>query len=126
MIKPTIFLAFAAAHAGTWAAPAGEVVFVYGAVHASGAALKLGSQVQGGDAITSGEDGIVYIKTAQKRLLIIRPGQKVSIGSAIDDATSASITVLLPAKEEAVGRIKRQARQNFQFNTPVAALGVRG
>jgi hypothetical protein len=120
-------LAGSAAYAGE----AGKLVFVTGQVTVGGAAAKQDRAVQEGDELATGADGYVYVKTVDGGFLILRPNSKARIAAYhIDAANPANTRVKL----ELMGGVARSisgsgvkaARQNFRFNTPVAAIGVRG
>jgi hypothetical protein len=124
--------------AGLWvaaglasAAEAGKVIFVAGAVNADTHALALGAAVNEGELLTTGKDGYVYIKTIDDGLFILRPNTKARIAAYhVDKVNPANTRVKLElmsgvARSQS-GKAVKLARQNFRFNTPVAAIGVRG
>lgn len=119
------------AGSAAFAAEAGKLVFVTGQVTVAGAAAKQDRAVQEGDELVTGADGYVYVKTVDNGFLILRPNSKARITAYhIDPANPANTRV----KFELLGGVARSisgqgvkaARQNFRFNTPVAAIGVRG
>ncbi|MEV4780581.1 FecR family protein [Burkholderia sp. LMU1-1-1.1] len=117
----------AAAHAGE----AARVVFVAGEVQAGPRALALGDAIQEGDAITTGVAGYVYLKTVDNGLLILRPSTRARIVTYhVDKAdprrTQIKFELLSGVARSVSGDAVKLARQNFRFNTPVAAIGVRG
>lgn len=113
------------------AAEAGRIVFVTGQAHAAGHVVTLGDAVQEGDEISTGPDGYIYMKTVDNGFLILRPGSKARVVAYHVDAHNPANTrvkfELLNGVARAIsGEGVKQARQNFRFNTPVAAIGVRG
>ncbi|MDL2356712.1 MAG: FecR domain-containing protein [Pseudomonadota bacterium] len=117
--------------ASALAAEAGRVVFVVGQaqVGARGAALDM--PVQEGDALSTGADGYIYLKTVDDGFLILRPNSQAKISAYhIDRLNPANTRVKLELVKGVARSISglgvKQARQNFRFNTPVAAIGVRG
>lgn len=114
-----------------FAGEAGRIVFVSGEVRSTRGAAAMGDAIQEGDELSTGKDGYVYLKTVDDGLLILRPASRARIVSYyIDSANPANTRVkleLLSGVARAVsGNGVKQARQNFRFNTPVAAIGVRG
>lgn len=113
------------------AAEAGRVVFVTGQAQLANQAAALDAAVQEGDELSTGADGYVYIKTVDSGFLILRPNSKARVAAyQIDKANPANTRVKLELMQGVARAISgqgvKQARQNFRFNTPVAAIGVRG
>lgn len=122
-----LFFGSVAAHA----AEAGRVVFVTGTVAVAGHPVALDAPVQEGDALTTGADGFIYMKTVDNGFLILRPNSAARIITYAVDATHPANTRVKLELTKGVarsisGQAVKQARQNFRFNTPVAAIGVRG
>jgi hypothetical protein len=121
-------LAFAAhAHA----AEAGKVIFTTGAVTIAGRAGFEGAGVQEGELLSTGADGYLYIKTVDNGLFVLRPNTEARIAAYQVDTRTPSNThvkleLLKGTARSKSGDAVKQARQNFRFNTPVAAIGVRG
>ena len=113
------------------AAEAGRVVFTTGQVHLAQRAATTDAVINEGDEIVTGADGYVYIKTVDNGFLIVRSNSKARVTTyRIDGANSNNTQVkleLLSGVARAIsGTGVKAARQNFRFNTPVAAIGVRG
>lgn len=113
------------------AAEAARVVFVTGEVDVASKAAQVDTAVQEGDQITTGPQGYVYMKTVDGGFLILRPNSKARIVTYhVDPAQPANTRVkfeLLSGVARSIsGQGVKQSRQNFRFNTPVAAIGVRG
>lgn len=113
------------------AAEAGRVVFVTGTVLGGGQPVRLDGAVSEGDELSTGADGYVYIKTIDAGFLILRPNSRARIITYHVDQVEPSNTrvkleLLSGVARSISGLSVKQARQNFRFNTPVAAIGVRG
>src|SRR5471032_238065 len=113
------------------AGEAGKVVFVTGQVSVAAHPLALDAAVQEGDELTTGADGYVYVKTVDQGFLVLRPNSKARIVAYHIDAqnptnTRVKLELLQGVARSISGVGVKQARQNFRFNTPVAAIGVRG
>jgi hypothetical protein len=123
--------AFMAASAAAFAAEAGRIVFVSGSVQLGRQAAALNDAVNEGDEITTGRDGYVYVKTVDDGLLVLRPASRARIDAYHVDAqnpanTRVKLELLDGVARTVSGKGVKAARQNFRFNTPVAAIGVRG
>ncbi|MCE3262037.1 MAG: hypothetical protein K0R43_1116 [Pseudoduganella sp.] len=114
-----------------WAGEAGRVILTNGQVQIAGKAAVRDAVVNEGDELSTGGDGYVYVKTIDDGFLILRPNSKARVTSyTIDKANPSNTKVkleLLNGVARAIsGQGVKNARQNFRFNTPVAAIGVRG
>jgi hypothetical protein len=114
-----------------WAGEAGRVILTTGQAQLGGKAAVIDAVVNEGDELATGADGYVYVKTIDQGFLILRPNSKARVTSyRIDAANPANTKVkleLLSGVARAIsGQGVKNARQNFRFNTPVAAIGVRG
>ncbi len=132
MLRPIIFIcAMLVGAAHVMAAEAGRVVFVTGKAHVSAKVAVLDAAVQEGDELSTGADGYIYMKTVDDGFLILRPNSKAKVVNyKIDNAnptnTRIKFELLSGVARSISGQSVKQARQNFRFNTPVAAIGVRG
>ena len=118
-----------AAHA--YAAEAGKVIFVAGAAKVAERAGAEGMGVQEGELLSTGADGFLYIKTIDNGLFILRPNTQARIDAYHVDGrnpanTRVKLELIKGVARSKSGEAVKQARQNFRFNTPVAAIGVRG
>ncbi|MGO4380676.1 FecR family protein [Pseudoduganella sp. RAF53_2] len=114
-----------------WGGEAGRVIFVTGQVQLANHAAVVDAAVQEGDEVTTGADGYVYMKTTDEGFLILRPNSKARVVTyRVDKANPSNTHVKLELSQGVAraisGKAVKQARQNFRFNTPVAAIGVRG
>ncbi|MYM85056.1 hypothetical protein GTP44_24300 [Duganella sp. FT50W] len=122
-----VFACGALAQAGE----AGRIVFVVGQVHTNDRPTQLNDAVQEGEELSTGADGYVYLKTADDGLLILRPSSRAKIvryhiDRKVPSNTHVKLELLSGVARSVSGSAVKQARQNFRFNTPVAAIGVRG
>lgn len=113
------------------AGEAGRIVFAAGDVHIAGQRITLGHAVQEGDELVTGAGGYAYMKTVDNGFLILRPNTRARITTYhIDRQNPAQSRIKLEllngVARSISGEAVKQARQNFRFNTPVAAIGVRG
>jgi len=113
------------------AGEAGHVVFVIGDVRAGGHPAQLNQAIAEGDEIATGADGYIYMKTIDDGLLILRPASRARITAYHIDKdqpanTRVKLELLSGVARSVSGKGVKLARQNFRFNTPVAAIGVRG
>lgn len=81
--------------------------------------------------LSTGPDGFLYIKTVDSGLFILRPNTTARIAAYQVDThnpanTRVKFELLSGVARSKSGNAVKQARQNFRFNTPVAAIGVRG
>lgn len=130
IINATVALAMAAAGVVS-AAEAGKIVFVAGAADIAGKTAALGAAVNEGDLLTTGADGYIYVKTIDDGLFILRPATTARIAVYhVDEQNPAKnsfkLELLSGIARSRSGHAVKLARQNFRFNTPVAAIGVRG
>ncbi|MYN44000.1 hypothetical protein GTP23_02825 [Pseudoduganella sp. FT93W] len=113
------------------AAEAGKIIFVAGAAKVASNAAVLNAAVNEGEMLSTGADGYIYIKTIDNGLFVLRPNTQARIASYhIDSVNPANTRIKLElisgvARSQS-GQAVKLARQNFRFNTPVAAIGVRG
>lgn len=127
LITATLACAAQFAHA----AEAGKIIFVAGAAKAGDRPAVEGAQVEEGQMLTTGADGYIYVKTADNGLFILRPQTQARIVTYhIDQRNPANTKVkfelISGTARSRSGDAVKHARQNFRFNTPVAAIGVRG
>ncbi len=122
-----LLLAAAAATAGE----AGRIVYASGQARLADHPLKQGDAVSEGDELSTGADGFIYLKTVDNGFLILRPSSRARIVAYHVDRnqpqnTRIKLELLSGVARSISGEAVKEARQNFRFNTPVAAIGVRG
>lgn len=132
MLRPILLTAtLLSAMQLAFAAEAGKVIFAAGAATLAQRAAAEGAPVAEGDLLQTGADGFIYVRTIDNGLFILRPNSKARIVAYhVDKANPANTRVKLDlisgVARSKSGDAVKQARQNFRFNTPVAAIGVRG
>ncbi len=131
MLRPILIISSFAFAAAAHAAEAGKVIFAAGAAQVADKAGAEGTPVQEGELLSTGADGFLYVKTVDNGLFILRPNTKAKIVSYRVDQKNPENTRIKLELISGVARSKsgdavKLARQNFRFNTPVAAIGVRG
>ena len=114
-----------------WAADAARVVFVAGQATVAGQAAQMGAAVAEGQSLQTGKDGYLYLETIDHGFFILRPNSQGQIVSYFVDAQNPANSRMKLELESGVarhisGQAAKSARQNFRFNTPVAAIGLRG
>lgn len=122
-----LLLAAGRVHAGE----AGRIVLAVGDVQIGGQRVAADRIVHEGDELATGADGYTYVKTIDNGFLILRPGTRARIVAYHIDSqdpanTRIKFELLNGVARSISGQAVKQARQNFRFNTPVAAIGVRG
>ena len=127
LVATGLSLLSAAAVAGQ----AGKVVFAIGKAQVSAKPAAVDQAIEEGDELSTGSDGYIYMKTVDDGFLILRPNSKARvIAYKIDAANPANTQVKLELLSGVARSISgdgvKRARHNFRFNTPVAAIGVRG
>lgn len=110
---------------------AAVVSFAAGNAQVAGRPAVRDMPVHEGDALLTGADGYLYLKTVDAGFLVLRPASQARIVTyRIDPDNPANSRVKLEltagVARSVTGKAARAARDNFRFNTPVAAIGVRG
>jgi hypothetical protein len=114
-----------------WAEDAGKIIFAAGNSQLDGQTAAVGATVREGAVVRTGADGFVYVKTLDNGLFILRPNSEARVVTYHVDQVNPQNTRVKFELVKGVARARsgdavKQARQNFRFNTPVAAIGVRG
>lgn len=107
------------------------VVFSAGDARVAGHLARVGGGISEGDMLSTGGDGYLYLKTRDNGFFILRPNSTGQIVSyQIDTKDPANNRIKLELRQGVARHISgdavKESRQNFRFNTPVAAIGVRG
>ena len=113
------------------AGQAGKVVFATGNAQVAAKPAAVDQAIQEGDELSTGSDGYIYMKTVDDGFLILRPNSKARVLAYKIDAanpanTQVKLELLSGVARSISGNGVKRARHNFRFNTPVAAIGVRG
>lgn len=114
----------------------GEVMFVSGRAqrHAQdGAVLDVakGMRLREGDTVRTQPDSHVYVRLRDGGLLVVRPQSELKVDLwRFDPAQPAEsrikYTLDSGGARHVSGEAAKAARDKFRFNTPMAAIGVRG
>lgn len=115
---------------------AGSVVFVSGpaqlvAADGTRSALQMGAQVRQGDQVTTGKDGYVHVRMIDNAFVAVRPESKFAVELYEYDAASPAASRIKLSLHNGnartvSGKGGEAAKQNYRFNTPMAAIGLRG
>jgi hypothetical protein len=114
-----------------WAGEVAHVVFSSGRVQVDERTVTAGSLVKEGQTLSTGGDGYLYLKTIDNGFLILRPNSLARVVVyRLDPVTSSGHRFKIELDKGVAryisGEAVRSSRDNFRFNTPVAAIGVRG
>lgn len=114
----------------------GEVMFVSGAAsrtlaNGSSAPVAKGLTLLEGDRIVTQTDSHVYVRLRDGGLLVVRPASELKVDRWRFDPghpqqSQIKYTLENGAARHVSGEAAKAARDKFRFNTPVAAIGVRG
>ena len=129
-----------AAQAGQNVAVAGHITFSHGQVkvqNAQGNAptelhqLHTGQAVHVGDRIQTGADSHVHIRMVDNAFVSLRPQSQLTIESYDydpDQPAQSRIRMDLQygSSRAVTGKGGQAAKHNYRFNTPLAAIGIRG
>lgn len=118
------------------ASVAGRVVFVSGTAQRQAAqgpaqALQLGDTVSVGDAIHTQTNGYVHLRMVDDGFVALRPGSRLRIGAYQYNAGQPQASRIRLDLDEGRSRVVsgqggQAAKQHYRFNTPLAAIGLRG
>lgn len=130
-LRVLFFVVFTWTTTTLWAADAARIVFVAGDVKVADRAAQVGQVVGEGQPLQTGPNGYLYLETLDKGFFILRPNSSGQIVTfQVDAVNPANNRIKLELKNGVARHISgsavKAARQNFRFNTPVAAVGVRG
>ena len=124
------------ASASTDARPVGSVLLAVGdaqRVSAQGQRelLRVGSAVYPGDAIVTSEGASVQVRMVDQALVAVRPNSRLAIPVyEFDSRNPAASRIKLELangnSRTVSGKGGEAAKQNYRFNTPLAAIGLRG
>lgn len=115
---------------------AGNVVFVSGpaqlvAADGTRSPLQAGAQVHQGDQVTTGKDGYVHVRMIDNAFVAVRPESRLAVDvyeydAARPAASRIKFTLVNGNARTVSGKGGEAAKQNYRFNTPMAAIGLRG
>lgn len=131
-----LILTFAFGAQAQTSAAAGKVMFVAGNAtrqveNAPAQALVRDAEVRQGDQLATASDGYVYIRMVDGALLVLRPGSTLRIDHWQYNPDRPEQSLIKYSLEQGVSRYvsgkgSQAAKERFRFNTPMAAIGVRG
>lgn len=129
--KLFLYFVLALASGALWAAEAARIVFTAGQAKVGTRAAQVGDTVREGELLSTGRDGYLYLETLDKGFFILRPNSMGQIVTyQIDTVHPANSRIKLELQSGVARHISgdavKKSRDNFRFNTPVAAVGVRG
>jgi hypothetical protein len=114
----------------------GEVMFVSGAAERVARdgrrqAVAKGLQLLEGDRVRTNGESHVYVRLRDGGLLVVRPSSELRIDLWRYDAAQPQDSRVKYTLDNGVarhvsGQAAKAARDKFRFNTPMAAIGVRG
>ena len=130
-LRLLFYILFTCTAGSLWAADAAKIVFVEGEVRVADSPARVGQLVGEGQSLETGSNGYLYLETLDKGFFILRPNSRGQIVTYQIDATNpVNNRIKLELKNGVARHISgaavKASRQNFRFNTPVAAVGVRG
>lgn len=136
MILFLSILVFNSAHAQVPSDAAGRVMFVVGNAHIQPQtgpqqAITKDMDVRQGDKLVTAADAYVYARMADGALLVVRPGSTLSVdlwsyNPDKPEQSQIKYTLHTGLSRYVSGRGSQAAKEKFRFNTPLAAIGVRG
>ena len=109
----------------------GTIVQTMGDARQAGVPAKLGDAVYAGNSLSTAGNAHIYIKTIDGGFLILRPNSNAQVAAYLVDAKQPTnsrfkIELTRGVARSISGTEVKNSRENFRFNTPVAAIGVRG
>ncbi|MCL2020770.1 MAG: FecR family protein [Betaproteobacteria bacterium] len=110
---------------------AGKIVLSVGETRMAGKTVKVDDIVPVGAELSTGSDGYLYLKTIDNGFLIMRPGsiatvEMYEVNHENPEQSRFKFFLRQGIARSVSGDAVGKARKNFRFNTPVAAIGVRG
>ena len=131
-LSVAFLLPISAAQADT---PAGTIVLVVGDAWAQAGGQRLplarGARVETGQKLITGEGGHIHVRMNDGGLVAIRPHSELEIqvfdyDPANPKAGKVRYSLRHGVARSVTGAIGEANKESFRFNTPVAAIGVRG
>ena len=109
----------------------GTIVQTMGDARQAGVPAKLGDAVYAGNSLSTAGNAHIYIKTIDGGFLILWPNSNAQVAAYLVDAKQPAnsrfkIELTRGVARSISGTEVKNSRENFRFNTPVAAIGVRG
>jgi len=115
---------------------AGKVMFVTGTATRQVAQtpplpITRDTEVLQGDQLATAADGYLYVRMADGALLVLRPGSTLRIdqwqyNAERPEQSQIKYTLQQGVSRYVSGKGSQAAKERFRYNTPMAAIGVRG
>jgi len=93
--------------------------------------LAVGNSVPEGALLKTGDTGHLYLRLADDGFFVLRPKTTARIAlykpvAAQPEQSEFQFELVHGVARAITGKVAEQAKQRFRFNTPVAAIGVKG
>lgn len=115
---------------------AGKVVFVSGPAQLVGPkgqqrGVAVGAEIRQGEQVVTGPDAYVHLRMVDNGFVAVRPQSRLAIELyeyQADNPAASRIKLQLDSGNTRTvsGKGGEAAKQNYRFNTPMAAIGLRG
>lgn len=124
------------AGAAAQSAGVGKVVFVSGPAQLQAAngelrVVSAGAEIRQGDQVVTGKDAYVHLRMVDQAFVAVRPESKLAVelyeyDAAAPGASRIKLNLTSGNTRTVSGKGGEAAKQNYRFNTPMAAIGLRG
>ena len=93
--------------------------------------IAVGASVPEGALLKTGDKGHLYLRLADDGFFVLRPKTTARIAlykpvAAQPEKSEFQLELVNGVARAITGKVAEQAKQRFRFNTPVAAIGVKG
>ena len=93
--------------------------------------IAVGTSVPEGALLKTGDTGHLYLRLADDGFFVLRPKTTARIAlykpvAAQPEKSEFQLELVNGVARAITGKVAEQAKQRFRFNTPVAAIGVKG
>ena len=93
--------------------------------------ITVGTSVPEGALLKTGDTGHLYLRLADDGFFVLRPKTTARIAlykpvAAQPEQSEFQLELVNGVSRAITGKVAQQAKQRFRFNTPVAAIGVKG
>jgi hypothetical protein len=139
VLRASLTLALAALAGGAIAQEtpaAGKVVFVSGpaqlvAADGRSRTVSAGAEIRQGDQVVTGRDAYVHLRMVDNAFVAVRPESRLAVQlyeypAANPSASRIKLQLESGNTRTVSGKGGEAAKQNYRFNTPMAAIGLRG
>ncbi len=136
MYAATLLVGAAGIVGAAWAEPAGQALYVTGAVQVTGASgaarqLRKGDAVNEGDTLTTGTGAAAQVRMRDGGMVAVRPDTRMKFDSfkfsGKEDGSEQYFVSLFKGGFRAItGLIGRLNKASYRITTPTATIGIRG